>query len=239
MIQRTYHRVALPYLPETLRGLRVVQLSDLHRSRLTSDHLLRQAVALANAAEPDLIVVTGDFVTNEAADIAPCAHIVSGLCAPLGVYAVLGNHDYNTGAQAVERAMTHVGVKFLTNRNVRLDSGLWLSGLDDDRLGRPNVAQAFAGIGPHEPVLALIHNPVGAERLADRACIALCGHTHGGQIRLPILTAQQIRRIGSKRYRAGWFQFGKARFYVNRGLGKVGVPLRLFCRPEVAIFTLE
>lgn len=239
MIQRTEHRVAVPFLPEALRGLRVVQLSDLHRSNLTPDRLLRQAVAMANAAEPDIIALTGDFVTKDSEDIAPCAHIVSALCARLGVYAVLGNHDHYTDAYAIERALAHAGIQVLINHNVRLESGLRLVGLDDERTGRPDAERALAGIGPREPVLALIHNPSGAERLADRPCVALCGHTHGGQIRVPILTARHIRRIGAKRYRAGWFQVGQTRFYVNRGLGRVGIPLRLFCRPEMAVFTLE
>lgn len=239
MIERTEHVVAIPYLPETLRGLRVVQLTDLHRSRLTPDRLLRHAVALANAARPDLILITGDFVTEDPADILPCAQIVSALHARLGVYAILGNHDYTADAPAMERALTHVGIHVLMNQSVRLEHGLWIVGLEDDRHGKPSVARAFSGISPDEPALVLIHNPGYAENVASRACIVFSGHTHGGQVRLPLLTAREVRRIGAKHYREGWYTLDRARLYVNRGLGRVGLPIRFLCRPEIAIFTLE
>lgn len=238
MIQRTEHCVPVPFLPAALDGLRVAQLTDLHRSELTPDRLLRHAVSLTNAAAPDLILLTGDFVSEDPADIAPCAQIVSALHARLGVYAVLGNHDFNAGATAVERALTHVGVHVLTNRHARLSNGLYLVGLEDDRFGRPDVARAFAGIPPEAPTLTLIHNPALVELFAARPGIAFAGHTHGGQVRLPYLTAREVRRIGAKHYREGWYTVGKTRLYVNRGLGRVGLPFRFLCRPEVAFFTL-
>ncbi len=237
-IRRTEHTVALPYLPPGLSGLRVAHLTDLHRSRLTSDHVLREAVALANAAEPDLTVITGDFVSNDRNDIDPCARIVCDLRARLGVFAVLGNHDYYTDAPRVLHALAHVGVKVLVNQSVCLEGGLHLVGLDEDRHGKPNLAHAFAGLPSQSPALVLLHNPAFAEKIADRACVALAGHTHGGQVRVPILTAREVRRIGAKHYRAGWFTLGKTRLYVNQGLGQVGLPLRLFCHPEVAFLTL-
>jgi predicted MPP superfamily phosphohydrolase len=238
MIQRTEHRVAVPNLPEALCGLRIVHLTDLHRCHLTPDRLLRHAIALANAACPDLVVLTGDFVTRDPADIEPCASLLAPLRARLGVYAVLGNHDYYTDARAVERMLTRLGIQVLVNRSACVE-GLYLVGLDDDRHGQPDIARAFSDVPPGAPILAMAHNPAFAERLAERDCIVLSGHTHGGQVHLPVLTAREVRRIGAKHYRAGWFQVGKARLYVNRGLGHVGIPLRLFCRPEVAVFTLE
>lgn len=238
MIERTEHLVAVPHLPGALGGLRVVQLSDLHRSRLTPDRRLRHAIALANAACPDLIVLTGDFVTRDPADIEPCGHILAPLHAPLGRFAVLGNHDVVAGAAAVERMLARLGIEVLTNRGVRLPNGLWLVGLEDDRHGRPDPVRAFHHVPEGEPVVVLSHNPVGAELVSHRECVVLSGHTHGGQIRLPILTEREVRRIGSKHYRAGWFNIGRAKLYVNRGLGQVGVPLRFLCRPEVSVFTL-
>jgi hypothetical protein len=239
MIERTEHVVAVPNLPERLRGLRVVQLSDLHRSRLTSDWLLREAVSLANAARPDLIVLTGDYVTANPADIEPCAQIVDDLRARLGVFAVLGNHDYFTNGTAVRCALMDAGVTVLTNRNLCLTQGLRIVGIDDDRLGNPDIPAAFAGIPPDAPTLVLLHNPAFAERLADRACVVFSGHTHGGQIFLPFLTTYKLRSIGAKHYRTGWYTVGKTWLYVNRGLGQVGVPIRFRCPPEVAVFTLE
>ncbi|HZO89924.1 MAG TPA: metallophosphoesterase [Chthonomonadaceae bacterium] len=239
MIERTEHTVPVPYLPEALRGLRIAQLSDLHRSHLTSDRVLRAAVQMANDACPDLIVLTGDYVSQDTADIEPCMRLLKPLRARMGIYAVLGNHDYNASGRGVAQALTRIGVEVLVNRNVSLRHGLRLAGLDDSRKGKPDVRRALEDIGPEEPLLILTHNPADAEKLAHRACVVLSGHTHGGQILLPILTANEIRRIGAKRYRAGWYTIGKARVYVNRGLGQVGYPIRLFCPPEVSVFTLE
>jgi predicted MPP superfamily phosphohydrolase len=239
VIQITRHRVKVPNLPAELRGLRIVQLSDLHRSKYTQDRRLRHAVAQANAACPDLILLTGDFVTADPADIEPCSHILSPLHAPLGRYAVLGNHDFTAGAQAVECMLTRLGIHVLTNESVRLENGLRLVGLEDDRHGKPDPVRAFREVRPDEPTLVLSHNPVGAELISQHDCIVFSGHTHGGQIRLPLLTEREVRKIGSKHYREGWFTVGKARLYVNRGLGQVGLPVRFLCRPEMSIFTLE
>lgn len=238
MIAQTQHTVPVPFLPESLRGFRVVQLSDLHRSYMTPDYRLRSAVDMANALCPDITVITGDLVTQDKADIEPCAQIVSGLQARLGVYAILGNHDYYTDGPKVTAALRRVGIHVLINQSVRLSPGLWLVGLDEDRHGKPDIAKAFSDIPAEEAVLALVHNPAYAEKLSDRHCIAFAGHTHGGQIRLPVLTPRELRRIGAKHYRAGWYTLDKARLYVNRGLGQVGLPVRFFCRPELSVFTL-
>jgi predicted MPP superfamily phosphohydrolase len=238
MIETTEHTIAVPYLPPALQGLRVAHLTDFHRSRHTSDILLRHAVAAANAAQPDMILLTGDFVTNDARDIAPCGHIIAPLHAPLGVFAILGNHDYYTDGPAVERQLTGLGFQVLLNRSVRLSNGLRIVGLDDDRYHHTDVPQSFREVQPEEPTLVMAHNPALIERLADRECVVFSGHTHGGQVRVPILTKREIRRIGAKHYEQGWYTVGKARLYVNRGLGQVGIPLRLFCRPELALFTL-
>ena len=238
MIEQTEHTVAVPNLPETLRGLRVAHLTDLHRSRVTSDRLLRHAVALANAAQPDLTLLTGDYVTNDPADITPCAHIVAGLRARLGVFAILGNHDYSTDGPAMEHALMLSGITVLLNRSVCLPNGLRLVGLDDDRDKRTDVARAFAQAQAEEPTLVMAHNPALVERVADRECVVFSGHTHGGQIRVPFLTARKIRGIGAKHYEAGWYTVGKAKLYVSRGLGQVSLPIRFRCRAELAFFTL-
>lgn len=238
MIEITEHTIVVPHLPPTLRGLRVAHLTDFHRSRHTSDFLLRLAVAAANAARPDLILLTGDYVTKDPGDIAPCARILTPLRARLGVYAILGNHDYSADGPAVERHLTELGFHVLLNRSMLLPNGLRIVGLDDDRKRRTDVPKAFLEVGNDEPTLVMAHNPALIEQMADRECIVFSGHTHGGQVRVPVLTRREIRRIGAKHYAQGWYTVGKASLYVNRGLGQVGIPLRLFCRPELALFTL-
>lgn len=238
MIETTEHTVSVPHLPQALQGLRVAHLTDFHRGRHTSDLVLRQAVEAANAAHPDLILLTGDYVTNDPHDIAPCARILAPLHAPLGVYAILGNHDYTTDGPAIERQLTKLGFQVLLNRSLLLPNGLRIVGLDDDRYRRTDISRAFQDVEPDEPTLVMAHNPALVEGLSDRECLVFSGHTHGGQVRVPVLTNREIRRIGAKHYARGWYTVGKARLYVNRGLGQVGVPLRLFCRPELALFTL-
>jgi len=238
MIETTEHTVAVPHLPSALQGLRVAHLTDFHRSRHTSDILLRHAVSAANSAQPDLILLTGDFVTNDAKDIAPCAQILAPLKARLGVFAILGNHDYYTDGPAVRRHLDGLGFQVLLNRSLLLPNGLRIVGLDDDRYHHTDVPQSFREVQPTDPTLVMAHNPALIEKMADRECVVFSGHTHGGQVRVPILTKREIRRIGAKHYAQGWYTVGKASLYVNRGLGRVGIPLRLFCRPELALFTL-
>lgn len=238
MIQVTKHTVVVPNLPEALRGLRVAHLTDLHRSDLTPDRLLRHAVARTNEANPDLILLTGDYVTNNPADIEPCAHILAALHAPLGVYAILGNHDNYTDGPEMACSLERVGIEVLLNHSVRIADGLHVVGLEEERFGRPDITQAFREVAPTDAALVLVHNPAYAEQLSSHACILFAGHTHGGQIWVPVLTKRQLLRIGAKHYRAGWYTLGKAKMYVNRGLGKVGMPIRFRCRPEIALFTL-
>lgn len=238
-IRRTEHQVIIRNLPEALDGLRVAHLTDFHRCYLTPDSLLREAVSIANASCPDLIVMTGDFVYFDPADIAPCAEIVAELKAPLGLYGILGNHDYSADGPAMRRALEEAGVTMLINDSLQLPGGLWLAGIDDDIKGKPHIASAFSRIGLHEPTLALIHNPRTAKLFPERECLALAGHTHGGQVKLPFITAWKLRHIGAEHFRAGWYDVGRVRLYVNSGLGNAGVPFRFLCPPEVALFTLS
>ena len=238
-IEITRHSVALENLPSALEGFRIAHLTDWHRSFRTPDALLREAVRLTNAEKPDAIVLTGDYVTDDKKDIAPCGEIIAGLSARLGVYGVLGNHDYGTDGPAMARALEKAGVNLLTNRSVKLEGGLWMVGIDDDILGRPSLEQAFAGAERSEPTFILCHNPAFVEKLTEHNAIVLAGHTHGGQVRVPFITAWKIRKIHAKHYARGWYNLGKARLYVNRGLGNVGFSFRFLSRPEIALFTLR
>ncbi len=239
MIRLTTHEFKLHGLPSELDGLRAVQLTDLHRSHLTSDSVLKRAVAVAMECNPDIIFLTGDYVTASPADVDPCGHILAPLKASMGVFAVLGNHDYTTSASLVTTMLEKHDIKVLVNENVRLRGGLVIAGLEDDRYGKPDVARTLHGVKRDEAVVILAHNPIHVEKFADRPCLVLSGHTHGGQIHLPILTQREMRRIGAGRYRAGWYTAGKAAVYVNYGLGQVGLPVRFLCKPEVSLFTLR
>ncbi len=226
-------------LPKSLEGATIAHLTDIHRCWSTSDAVLKNAVRITMEANPDLILLTGDFVTENPKDIQPCAEILAPLRARFGVHFILGNHDYTTDAPAMLCALEEIGFHSLINCNICLEGGLWIAGLDDDREGEPFFDRAFAGIPEAATPIVLAHNPAMAEMFSYLDCYTLSGHTHGGQVILPFLTAYKVRIIGAKHYRAGWYDVGKAKLYVNSGLGNVAVPFRLFAPPEIVFFTLQ
>lgn len=236
------------------RPLRVAFLTDLHCSWAVSEAFLTGVVSRTNAENPDLVVLTGDFVTCSSAYAAPCARTVAGLRARLGLFAVPGNHDIwcdrGSGRERVLGALRRAGIATLTNTNTRLENGLRLVGLDDSMAGHPDQTAAWRGISSDGPTLALFHNPVQIDALHGRDCLALAGHTHGGQLYVPGLVPWL--RHADFPYLRGWFtrSDGQARqtrrvpltrgirMYVSRGIGTVGLPCRFLSPPEIAFFDL-
>lgn len=235
----TRHEVRMPGLKAPLR---VAQLSDLHRSWCVSEAFIAQIVARTNALRPDLILLSGDFVTRSSGYAESCMRPLQALRAPMGRYAVLGNHDYwcdhYTGAPIVAQHLTDIGVEILTNRSVRLDHNLRLIGVDDGNAGSPDLPLAFERLEAGEAALAMTHNPMLFPLLSKYPCITLAGHTHGGQVNIPLITDAIIGR--KTRFIRGWYDAPNApgRLYISRGLGTVHVPLRLNAAPEIALFTL-
>ncbi|MCS6775872.1 MAG: metallophosphoesterase [Chloroherpetonaceae bacterium] len=244
-IATTFHRIPLRALRQPVR---LVQLSDLHRSWCVPEGFIAHVVRRANALRPDVVLLTGDFVTHSAHYAESCAAQLAHLRAPLGCYACLGNHDHDCsrqrGCPAVTRALAEAGVRMLTNRNLRLDPRLWIVGIDDCFTGHPDPEAAFRNIPATEPVIAMTHNPIYYHVLRNFPCLTLAGHTHGGQINLPIITSvfMQARQFGRsvQLYKQGWFHEPgyPGRMYVSRGLGVVGIPLRFRATPEIAVFDL-
>lgn len=258
-------RVPLPGLPPPLSGLRVVQISDLHLGPFFGVRHLRHVIALAGALSPDVVALTGDFVGHRSlACLEAHAGELAALRAPRGIYACLGNHDHWEGAQRVTAALERAGVRVLINTAVSLDARLWIVGVDDLMSGRPDLERAVAGVPMGAGVLLLSHNPTILPRVADRPWLVLSGHTHGGQVALPLLGPRRtmllpgirtlvrlyegagcrihqgrLDAVATYRYPAGWFDAGRARLYVSRGVG-VGeaLPARFFCPPEIVCFTL-
>jgi predicted MPP superfamily phosphohydrolase len=250
-------------LPEAFEGLRVVQLSDIHMDSYTEPFYLRHVVDKVNSLKPDLILLTGDFVsegpnTHHFAIGAgwQCANILQGL-ACRKIYASLGNHDVIVGSEAVTEALTANGIQVLNNACLPLERGnsrIWLSGLDDPLTGRPNPELAIpASIRniTNEPVILMCHAPDFADALVNDPVgqtigLMLSGHTHGGQVRMPFVGPLTLPGLGRK-FVHGWFQLGEKssarpagmQLYVNRGIGTVGVPFRFDCPPEITVFTLR
>jgi uncharacterized protein len=223
-------------------GLRVAFASDFHAGPTTDPAVLEAGCAKLRELAPDIALLGGDFVGLEADQIDWLGPLLGSIPAPLGRYAVLGNHDLWTDAAYVARGLEASGVRLLTNRNVRLPApfqDVWLCGLDDDCHGQPDGAAALRGADGIRVVL--MHSPSALLALGQaRFELALCGHTHGGQIALPggipiLLPAGPL----SRRYARGRFDLGAGRtMIVSVGLGCGGLPLRTFAPPEVLLCTI-
>jgi uncharacterized protein len=243
------HTIHLSRLPDSFRGMRIVQVSDFHYAEYTERFFLERVVREVNRLKPDLVALTGDFITfgpmpySFARRHAPeCAAILSGIECPLR-YAVLGNHDYTIGPRHVLGPLRDHGIPTLVNAATALERDgqrLWLAGVGsavfDD--AHPEKAIPKAAIANNEAVLMLAHEPdILPEVARYKPDLMLSGHTHGGQVRFPLLPAMHLPEYG-RIYVEGWFQSGLTHLYVNRGIGAVGVPFRLNCPPEITVITL-
>ena len=246
--------IPLARLPQTLDGFTIAQLSDFHYDDIFSVHPIRKAVEVVNQLGPDLVVLTGDFVTisaladylhNEKDSLSaaePCARLLSPLRARYGVFAVLGNHDVKAGPRQVTYIFKDQGLPMLRNQSVPIErdgARLWLAGLDSVSEGKPDPERALQNILPGEPVVALVHEPDYADKLCRYPVdLQLSGHSHGGQIRLPILGAPYLPE-GATKYPFGLYKIGPMTLYTNAGIGTIRIPVRLNCPPEITLFTLR
>ena len=242
-------------LPPAFAGFRIAQLTDFHCSRKVTSAYLTEAVRLAQDQNPDLVVLTGDFVHKGYRYVERVARILGRFHAPAGVYAVLGNHDFSVRNalgirryrhlhRAVTQALTAQGIRVLQNETVPVRRGpelVHLSGVEDLWSRSCDLDRALEGISPSVPCIMLAHNPRTAERLNGRRCdLMLSGHTHGGQVKWP-RPLRALRQPGSRRtprLTAGLYQYSQTQVYVNKGIG-FGFRFRFGVRPEVAVMTLQ
>ncbi len=249
-LERTYHRVKLPCdnLPS---GVRILQLSDFHASSVVPFSLIENSVELGVEAKPDVICLTGDFVTDATPfDEVEYARILRRLSSAAPVFASLGNHDGGRWSasigglkdSSVIRSLLRDGnVSLLHNRSevVRVrDQAIRFAGAADLWSERMDVDLAFADVLPEDPTILLAHNPDTKDLLADRPWnLMLSGHTHGGQVVLPFL-GERFVPVRDKRFIAGLKQWNGRQVYVTRGVGSIrGV--RVNCRPEVTILDVS
>jgi predicted MPP superfamily phosphohydrolase len=215
--------------------LKIAQLSDLHTRGLGRAE--RNVLAVLDAERPDAIVVTGDTV-SDSGNLHDALPVLSSLHAPLGVFVVSGNWEYWRPSADEDAIYRSAGVRRLGNVGVSLRGDAWLVGLDDALAGSPDPNKAFAGSPPGIFTIAIFHSPALYDSIANRCDLALAGHTHGGQVRIPFLGAPWLPP-GSGGYRDGWYSRGRSRLYVNRGIGMSVLAFRFACRPEVALFELR
>lgn len=231
-------------LPTAFDGVKIVQFSDLHLGFNTREKVLASLVESISRQSPDVICFTGDMVDNSAKPLAQALPYLSSLQAPMGKYAILGNHDHWGQPGEVIRMLKASGFIVLQNANVilrREDSMIAIVGLEDSLIGNPNPVKALKGVPEGIFSLLLMHEPDYADTAALYPFdIQISGHSHGGQVRLPFVGAITTPK-GSKRYIQGLYTMGsnRMRLYVNRGIGVTKLPIRFLCRPELTVFTFK
>ncbi len=247
-IEITQQRIQLPRLPAEFRGFRLVQLSDIHHSPFLSEAEITEAARRANDLAPDLIVLTGDYVSHSRDFIDGCARALGTLRARHGVLAVLGNHDHWTDGPAMASALSAAGIRVLANENLTIardGATIRVIGIDDLLVKRGNLRQALDGTNRNETRILLSHNPAIIREAARHGIdLVLSGHTHGGQINWKLLmgredtATQRWLKRPSRRLMRGYARLGNTHLYVNRGLGTVVLPLRYGCPPEISVIEM-
>jgi predicted MPP superfamily phosphohydrolase len=235
--------LALPQLPKSFEGTTVAFLADIHHGPLTNLDFVTAVVRTTLALQPDLILLGGDYSLRDAKYIRPCFDVLSALKAPLGVFGVLGNHDYWHGERETKEAMKAARIMELTNAGEWITRGsdrFRLGGVDDLWTGRVDVGAALGYATREDACLLVSHNPDLAETLRDRRVgLMLSGHTHGGQAVFPLGGgAPWIPSRYGQKYQRGLVKGPETRVYVSCGLGTSGVPVRIGSRPEINFITL-
>jgi predicted MPP superfamily phosphohydrolase len=238
--ERTLHP---PGWPRSLDGLRVGAMSDLHAGLgHTNPARVREAVELLNAQRPDLICLLGDYMDSThfgrgRADPGEIAAELERLRAPLGRFAVLGNHDWRAVGAAMGDALRAAGLTVLENDAVRAGD-LWVAGVADMRTRLPDIPKTLETVPEDAPVLLLAHDPDLFPHVPRRVALTLAGHTHGGQVDVPVLRLLVVPSGHGVRYLGGHVEEEGRQLFVSTGVGTAGLPIRFRRPPEVVILTL-
>jgi predicted MPP superfamily phosphohydrolase len=241
-LEVTRHELFIDDLPEAFDGYRIAFMTDTHVAPFLRREYFRGVVAQVQRFDPHLVLLGGDFVTfrRHIAYIKPL--LLDGLTAHDGVYAILGNHDYWAGASDVIAALESGGVTLLTNRSIALRRGeemVNVLGIDEIYRGTPDIPKAFERVGPSMVTIGVSHHPDIIDELDGRRIdLLVCGHTHGGQIRLPFFGAIFVPSMHEGLYASGFHRVRNVLMYVSRGIGGIP-PVRILCKPELATFTLR
>jgi hypothetical protein len=249
----TTMEVVLTRLPVAFDGLTIAQLSDFHYDRLSAVPL-RAAIEIVNHLQPDVVALTGDFVTapplhrrfravtHPASAAEPCASLLQHLHPRRGMVSVLGNHDMDTDPPRIAATLQSHGIPVLRNRAIPIEQGwsrIWLCGLDSVLEENQDLDLALQTVPRDELVVLLVHEPDFADQAAHYPVdLQLSGHSHGGQVWLPGIGAPWLPRLARK-YPRGLHRIGPLTLYTNMGLGTIRLPVRVNCPPEVTLFTLR
>jgi predicted MPP superfamily phosphohydrolase len=235
--------VRVPPGVQTPPRLRIGFVADTHVGSVLRPADIERALALLLTAEPDLLLFGGDYVSESPRHISDAAAVLGNVASAtrFGSLAVLGNHDYANGAERVTAELEKHGIQVLRNASARVGDGtgeLWIAGIDDALLGSPDPTSAFAGVPAGARAIALWHEPDWAEQVVHHgAFLQLSGHSHGGQVRLPIL-GTIAAPAGGRRFVAGLNFATGMPVYTTRGVGVYRPPVRFRCPPEITLVTL-
>lgn len=231
-----------------LDGLTVAVVSDLHTGAPHVDiRRLKRMVARLNRAAPDLVALLGDYADPAVAlghrvEPAEVARVLAGLRAPLGRFAVLGNHDWHQHGSAMPRALLGEGITVLENDAIRVKGAaapLWVAGVADVITRTPRLDESLAVVPADHPVLLLSHNPDVFPHVPTRVTLTLAGHTHGSQVDIPVVRDMVVPSAHGARYTDGHQVEGGRHLFVSPGVGTSRFPIRFRARPEIALLRLE
>jgi uncharacterized protein len=235
--------IVLGRWPAELDGLRAALVSDLHAGAPhVREERIERVVAAVNAQRPDLVLLLGDYIDSEVrfgSRVVPAAvaERLAALHAPLGVLAVLGNHDWHNDGPGMRAALRSAGIPVLENDAVRA-GGVWVAGVEDMRYRKPDVERALREVPPGAPAILLSHDPDLFPQVPDRVALTVSGHLHGGQVGVPLLRRPFIPSRFGERYARGHVVEDGRHLYVTSGFGTTGWPVRLLAPPEVMVLRL-
>lgn len=235
-----------PRVPAALHGTVLAFAADVHAGPIFGETRVRHLVRTINAEKPSLILLGGDYVGGNANGAAKFYPHISGLEAPLGIFAVLGNHDTWEGVEQARAGFAAAGITVLENDQARFETGdgsLVIAGLEDEWTGQPDATTLTSGVGNADFGVLVAHNPDSLESVLSRRdnpwALMLAGHTHGGQVAgFYWLLPRKPSRFGA-RFKGGWSAEGGVPLLVSNGVGAVTVPLRFLAPPQIHIITLE
>jgi predicted MPP superfamily phosphohydrolase len=235
--------IRIPKLPNAFDGFRIALFSDIHLYPFTPIQVVSDAVTLANSFQPDLVILAGDFVWHDVEAVFDLVPVLSRLNSAAGIFAVLGNHDHRKGPQIVTQTLNQAGIRLLNNDGIILQRGndsIYLAGIDSAWGGTPEPDAAFGNRRGDIATIVAVHEPDYIKELVARfpVDLQLSGHSHGGQVRLPIVGPLILPPMGLV-YDMGLYRVGEAQVYTTRGIGTIHINARFNCPPEVTALTLQ
>lgn len=238
--------LSFPHLPVAFDGTRLLVFSDVHLGHYFYSRDLASLIERKiNPLQPDLVCFTGDLFDKKMTEREQVTTVLKSIRAPLGKYAVLGNHDYYVSPGRMRNMYKQAGFTLLLNEATfihRNDQAIRIAGVDDMVKGRPNIKKALPSYKEDEFILLLSHAPDFADRIHDEypVSVQLSGHSHGGQVRLPAI-GHLTAPLHGRKYVNGLYPLkdGQLMLYTNRGIGVSVFPIRFWCQPEITLITLK